>query len=45
MERIAIVWIRHHYMSGRLGRTIVQVVIGGVIVFMIGVWLGHLGAG
>jgi hypothetical protein len=31
-------------LGGELGRTIVQVVIGGAIVFAIGVWLGRIGA-
>ena len=43
-ELIAIAFIRHRFMGGRLGGTIVQVVIGGAIVFAIGVWLGQIGA-
>jgi VIT1/CCC1 family predicted Fe2+/Mn2+ transporter len=43
-ELIAIAFIRHRFMGGRLGSTIVQVVIGGGIVFAIGVWLGQIGA-
>ena len=31
--------------SGELADTVVQVVIGGGIVFAIGVWLGQIGAG
>jgi hypothetical protein len=31
--------------GGKLANTIVQVVIGGGIVFAIGVWLGRIGAG
>jgi hypothetical protein len=31
-------------MGGKLLNTIVQVVIGGAIVFGIGVWLGRIGA-
>lgn len=45
VELIAIAWIRHRYMGGKLARTIVQVILGGGIVFLIGVWLGHMGAG
>jgi hypothetical protein len=30
-------------MGGKLANTIVQVVIGGGIVFAIGVWLGRIG--
>jgi VIT1/CCC1 family predicted Fe2+/Mn2+ transporter len=44
-ELVAIAFIRHRFMSGRLSATIVQVVIGGGIVFAIGVWLGRIGAG
>lgn len=44
-ELIAIAFIRYHFMGGRLLNTIVQVVIGGAIVFAIGVWLGKIGAG
>lgn len=44
-ELLAIAWIRHRFMGGKLGRTVVQVIIGGAIVFMIGVWLGRMGAG
>jgi len=31
-------------MGGALADTIVQVVIGGALVFAIGVWLAHIGA-
>jgi VIT1/CCC1 family predicted Fe2+/Mn2+ transporter len=44
-ELVAIAFIRHRFMAGRLSATIVQVVIGGGIVFAIGVWLGRIGAG
>jgi VIT1/CCC1 family predicted Fe2+/Mn2+ transporter len=44
VELIAIAFIRHRFMGGRLANTIVQVVIGGAIVFAIGVWLGQIGA-
>jgi VIT1/CCC1 family predicted Fe2+/Mn2+ transporter len=44
-ELIAIAYIRFRFMGGRLVNTIVQVVIGGAIVFAIGVWLGRIGAG
>src|SRR5712671_6043890 len=36
LELIAIAFIRHRFMGGSLGNTIVQVVIGGAIVFAIG---------
>jgi erythrin-vacuolar iron transport family protein len=43
-ELIAIAFIRYRFMGGKLANTIVQVVIGGGIVFAIGVWLGRIGA-
>lgn len=45
VELIAIAWIRYRFMGGKLIKTIVQVVIGGAIVFGIGVALGDVGAG
>ncbi len=44
-ELITIAYIRYRFMGGKLVNTIVQVVIGGGIVFGIGVWLGKIGAG
>jgi hypothetical protein len=44
-ELIAIAFIRYRFMGGALANTIVQVVIGGALVFAIGVWLGRVGAG
>jgi erythrin-vacuolar iron transport family protein len=38
-------FIRYHFLGGKLANTIVQVVIGGGIVFAIGVCLGRIGAG
>jgi erythrin-vacuolar iron transport family protein len=43
-ELIAIAFIRYSFMGGKLFNTVVQVVIGGAIVFGIGVWLGEIGA-
>jgi hypothetical protein len=43
-ELITIAFIRYRFMGGDLASTIVQVVIGGGIVFAIGVWLGQIGA-
>jgi len=43
-ELLAIAYIRFHFMKSPLGQTIVQVIIGGGIVFAIGIWLGTLGA-
>lgn len=42
-ELIAIAFIRFRYMGGGLLQTIVQVVIGGAIVFGIGLLLGRVG--
>ena len=44
-ELIAIAFIRWRFMSGNLWATIAQVIVGGGIVFGIGIWLGQLGAG
>ncbi|TAE26005.1 MAG: VIT family protein [Cytophagales bacterium] len=44
IELLAIAYIRYRYMKTPLLTTIVQVIIGGGIVFAIGVWLGELGA-
>lgn len=43
-ELVAIAFIRYRFMGGKLLNTIIQVVIGGAIVFGIGVWLGRIGA-
>jgi erythrin-vacuolar iron transport family protein len=32
-------------MKGALGRTVVQVIVGGALAFAIGLWLGRLVAG
>jgi len=44
-ELVAIAFIRYRFMGGALINTIVQVVIGGALVFAIGVWLGRVGGG
>jgi VIT1/CCC1 family predicted Fe2+/Mn2+ transporter len=44
LELGAIAYIRFHYMKSSLPRTVAQVIIGGGIVFAIGIWLGHIGA-
>jgi erythrin-vacuolar iron transport family protein len=44
-ELIAIAFIRYRLIGGRLATTIVQVGIGGAIVFAIGLWLGRIRAG
>ncbi len=43
IELIAIAYIRTHYMHGKLLPTIIQVVVGGAVVFGVGILLGHLG--
>jgi len=44
LELIVIAWIRNRFMGSPLGSTVLQVVVGGAIVFAIGVWLGSVGA-
>lgn len=43
VELLAIAFIRYHFMKSPLGRTVLQVIVGGGIVFALGVWLGGLG--
>jgi hypothetical protein len=43
-ELVTIAYIRYRFMGGKLFNTITQVVIGGALVFAIGVWLGRVGA-
>ena len=44
LELLAIALIRWKYMRSPLGQTIFQVIVGGAVVFAVGVWLGRLGA-
>jgi VIT1/CCC1 family predicted Fe2+/Mn2+ transporter len=44
-ELLAIAYIRYRFMKTPLVTTVVQVIVGGGIVFAIGLWLGHIGAG
>lgn len=44
LELVAIAYIRYRWMKSPLGSTIVQVIIGGGIVFALGIWLGRFGA-
>jgi erythrin-vacuolar iron transport family protein len=44
-ELLALAFIRYRFMGSKLANTTIQVVIGGGIVFAIGVWLGRIGAG
>src|SRR6478672_10183033 len=41
-ELLAIAYIRYRWMSSPLGKTVVQVIVGGGIVFALGIWLGRL---
>jgi rubrerythrin len=41
MELAAIAWVRHRYMDTPWSSAIFQVVIGGLLVFLAGVWIGH----
>ncbi len=43
-ELIVIAYIRYHFMKTPLVKTILQVIVGGLIVFGIGIWLGRIGA-
>ncbi|KQR27877.1 VIT family protein [Deinococcus sp. Leaf326] len=45
VELLLIALIRWKYMKSPLGQTIFQVIVGGAVVFGVGVWLGRLGAG
>ena len=45
VELLAIAYIRYHFMKSPLVQTVVQVIVGGGIVFAIGSWLGKIGAG
>lgn len=45
IELLAIAYIRYRFMKSPLAQTVGQVIIGGGIVFGIGVWLGQIGAG
>ena len=45
IELLVIAYIRYRYMKTPLASTIFQVIVGGGIVFAIGLWLGKVGAG
>ena len=45
IELLAIAYIRYRFMKSPLAQTVGQVIIGGGIVFGIGLWLGQVGAG
>jgi VIT1/CCC1 family predicted Fe2+/Mn2+ transporter len=44
-ELLSIAYIRYRWMNSALGKTVVQVIVGGGIVFGLGIWLGKIGAG
>lgn len=44
IELTAIAYIRFRFMKSPLVQTVVQVIVGGAVVFGIGMWLGRLGA-
>ena len=45
VELLAIAYISYRWMQSPLGRTVMQVIVGGGIVFGLGIWLGKIGAG
>ncbi len=45
VELLVIAYIRYRYMATPLAKTVVQVIVGGLIVLAIGVGLGKVGAG
>jgi VIT1/CCC1 family predicted Fe2+/Mn2+ transporter len=45
IELFCIAFIRYRFMQTPLAQTVVQVILGGGVVFAIGIWLGHLGSG
>jgi erythrin-vacuolar iron transport family protein len=45
IELLLISFIRYKFMSTPLAKTIGQVIVGGAIVFAVGIWLGKIGAG
>ncbi len=45
LELLAIAYIRYRFMRSSLVSTLLQVIVGGGIVFAIGIWLGKFGAG
>jgi VIT1/CCC1 family predicted Fe2+/Mn2+ transporter len=41
VELLTIAWIRHRYMKTRFGMAALQVIVGGVVVFLTGVLIGN----
>ncbi|WP_028296389.1 VIT1/CCC1 transporter family protein [Olivibacter sitiensis] len=44
IELLLISYIRYRYMKAPLGKTVVQIIVGGAIVFFLGIYLGNMGA-
>ena len=44
IELVVIAYIKYHYMRSPLPQTVMQVLVGGGVVFGVGVWLGQMGA-
>ncbi len=40
IELLAIAWIRHRYMKTRFSMAVLQVIVGGIVVFLAGVLIG-----
>jgi VIT1/CCC1 family predicted Fe2+/Mn2+ transporter len=40
IELFVIAWVRHRYMDTPLGKAVIQIIIGGVIVFAAGIFIG-----
>jgi VIT1/CCC1 family predicted Fe2+/Mn2+ transporter len=45
VELLTIAFIRYRFMKTPLAQTVGQVIVGGGIVFAIGIWLGRVGSG
>ena len=45
VELVTIAYIRFRFMHSPIVKTIIQVIVGGAIVFALGMWLGKMGAG
>jgi uncharacterized membrane protein YwaF len=43
IELITIAMIRYKFMKSPLWSTVLQVIVGGGLVFLLGIWLGTLG--
>jgi len=43
LELVTIAWVRHRYMGSPLGPTVLQVLVGGALVFLVGLAMGRWG--